>query len=116
MMVKNNNLCQEDFDLIKNWKPNTTIVNSALAMPKGWNDLVQLAQTYKSIFPTLFGNYSTDNYTFAHSKSQRTKASSKAFISGLFGPKLKPPILTIDIMLRVCYSYLFNVSYMFTKP
>lgn len=100
-MEKNNSLCEEDFNLIKNWKPNLSLKTSALAMPKGWNDLMQLAQTYKTIFPTLFGTYSSDNYTFAHSKSQRTKASSKAFISGLFGPELKPPILTMDLMLRV---------------
>lgn len=103
-MVKTKQICQEDFDLIKNWSWNDTIEHSALALPQGWNDLEKLATTYKTMYPTIFDDsYSPFNYTFSHSDSDRTRASCKAFISGLFGTYKSVPMLSKNAMLRVRY-------------
>lgn len=115
-MVKTKNMCHQDFDLIKSWSWNDTIEHSALALPQGWNDLEKLASSYKAMYPTILGdNYSPFNYTFSHSNTDRTRASCKAFISGLFGTYKSVPMLSKNIMLRVCLEsrrteYIYNIN------
>lgn len=45
-----------------------------------------IAANYRGIYQDLLdGHYSTDKYSFRHTKTQRTKASFQAFTEGLFG-------------------------------
>lgn len=69
----------------------------------------KIAQNYKRIFPTLFDtNYSTKNYHFLHTNTQRTEASYKAFVQGLFGKinseKIQKPILPEKEFLLKVYN------------
>lgn len=55
---------------------------------KGWNELKDLGKDYRNTFPDLFGNaYSAERLRFDHSNvdGNRTEASYKAFVEGLFG-------------------------------
>lgn len=64
---------------------NATAVPCNLA-PQGWQDLHELADTFRKNFPTIFNTpYSPENYTFAHSTARRTKQSLEAFVEELFG-------------------------------
>ena len=80
-------LCAADLELLKTWKwdSNITSEKDEWLTVQGWNDLQLLAKHYKSQYPTLFPAYSSDKYVFRHTNTQRTEASYKAFVEGLFG-------------------------------
>lgn len=52
-------LCDEDFELLKNWKwdPNITVEFDEYLTDQGWNDLKGIAQAYQTVFPQLFPSY-----------------------------------------------------------
>lgn len=77
-----------------------------LVRPQGWTDMQELAESFKDIYPTLFGTlYSPEQYTFSHSRVVRTTESCEAFTEALFGYKTMKDSqkywLTKDKMLRV---------------
>lgn len=83
-------LCDEDLELIKNWNwnPNISGDYENFLTVQGWNDLKYLAINYQRIFPNLLENiYAPEKFLFRHTKRQRTEASYKAFVEGLFGDK-----------------------------
>lgn len=83
---KNKYLCDQDYELIKNWKMYNNAVPCSLTNPQGWNDIELLAKSFQQIYPTLFDTkYSPDKFTFAHSSAERTKQSCEAFTDVLFG-------------------------------
>lgn len=68
----------------------------------------QLGQDYKAAFPELIGNeYSAEQFLFRYTDFQRSEASFKAFVEGLFGGEsynnitLAPPPKP-DLLLMVC--------------
>lgn len=66
-----------------------------------------LALNYQRIFPSVLENiYSPDKFLFQHTKRQRTEASYKAFVEGLFGENAYehiklPPIPEKETLLKV---------------
>ncbi|KAG4072824.1 hypothetical protein HA402_001613, partial [Bradysia odoriphaga] len=83
-------LCEADFNLIKNWKwdANLTAQYDGTLTVSGWNELKDLGKDYRNTFPDLFGNaYSSERLRFDHTThySNRTEATFKAFVEGLFG-------------------------------
>lgn len=65
-------------------------------MFKGWNELKNIAKDDRNAFPHLMGNtYSPEKFLFAHTDYQRTEASYKALVEGLFGDgacnRIDPP-------------------------
>lgn len=80
-------------------------INFVYTHTQGWNDLKNLGENYRKIFPSLFDvNYSKRNYLFRHSKEKCTRFSYYAFVEGLFGDlahfHIKPPIVPeIDLLL-----------------
>lgn len=80
-------LCDADLELLANWKwdSNITLDKEGHLTVQGWNDLKGIGQYFKAQFPTLFPEYSQDKYYFQYTKSQRTEASYKGFVAGLFG-------------------------------
>lgn len=54
---------------------------------QGWNDLKYIAIDYQRTFNNVIDSrYSPDKFKFGYTNTQRTQASYKAFIEGLFGP------------------------------
>lgn len=54
---------------------------------QGWNDMKYMAIDYQRTFQSLIEpRYSKENFKFGFTDTQRTEASYKAFIEGLFGP------------------------------
>lgn len=80
-------LCDADLNLLSNWKwdSNITMEKDGHLTVQGWNDLKGLGEYFKTQFPSLFGEYSEDKYFFRYTTSQRTEASFKGFVAGLFG-------------------------------
>lgn len=127
------NLCEHDYNLIKNWKynANSSHISCDLTKPQvnqflthfkiifqtyiyqsqGWNDLKHLAMSYQTMFPTLFDPiYTPQAYTFGHSSAQRTRSSCAAFSEGLFGSGMMQwysaiHFFTDNLLLRVCIPY-----------
>ncbi|KAJ6641584.1 Multiple inositol polyphosphate phosphatase 1 [Pseudolycoriella hygida] len=99
-------LCPEDIEILKNWhwNPNITGDYAQFLTSQGWQDLYFLAKNYQSSFPNVLENiYTPEKFHFRHTHSQRTEASFKAFVDGLFGegadehvnvlPKTNPDLL-----------------------
>ncbi|XP_055621311.1 multiple inositol polyphosphate phosphatase 1 isoform X2 [Toxorhynchites rutilus septentrionalis] len=81
-------MCQDDLELLRNWRwdSNITTDYDSFLTTQGWNDLKFLAKREQDRFYDVFtGNYEREHYLFRHTKSQRTEASFKAFVEGLFG-------------------------------
>jgi multiple inositol-polyphosphate phosphatase / 2,3-bisphosphoglycerate 3-phosphatase len=54
---------------------------------QGWNDLKYMAIDYQRTFQDLIeSRYSREKFRFGFTDTQRTEASYKAFVEGLFGP------------------------------
>lgn len=106
---ENGPLCNNDLDLLRNWKFDTSITEDKANMltTQGWNDLRYLANHFQTMFPNILEkNYTTHNYKFRYTTSDRTNDSMKAFQEGLFGEKAYEHILTPlplkdDILLKV---------------
>lgn len=106
-------LCDEDLELIRNWhwSPNITADYEYFLTTQGWNDLKFLAINYNDIFPTILENiYAQEKFLFRHTKTQRTEASYKAFVDGLFGENAYnhitlPAQPDQDMLLKVSQRY-----------
>lgn len=74
---------------------------------QGWQDLLFLAKNYQSVFPNVLENiYTPEKFSFRHTHTQRTDASYRAFVEGLFGPGASdhiqvPPRTEVDLLLAV---------------
>ncbi|XP_037908515.1 multiple inositol polyphosphate phosphatase 1-like [Hermetia illucens] len=92
-------MCLGDIELIRNWvlNKNITTDKAQFLTTQGWNDLKYMAQDYKNALPELLSQYDENEFLFRHTDTQRTEASYKAFVEGLFGPnayqkvKVTPP-------------------------
>uniref|UniRef100_A0A1B0DD06 Multiple inositol polyphosphate phosphatase 1 n=1 Tax=Phlebotomus papatasi TaxID=29031 RepID=A0A1B0DD06_PHLPP len=81
-------LCDADYNGIKNWRWNVNLTGEYdnFLTAQGWNDLKFLAKHYQRSLPNVLPNiYTPDKYKFSHTNVQRTEASYKAFVEGLFG-------------------------------
>lgn len=97
-------LCPEDLALLAGWRWDTNITaeKDGHLTVQGWNDLKGIAQYYKAQFPSLFGAYSKDKYHFLMTDSQRTEASYRGFVDGLFGEgeylNIPRPVINNDLL------------------
>lgn len=84
-----NQLCSEDLDILKRWRFDTNLTTNFAnyLTVQGWNDLKYMAIDYQRTFQNVLDHkYSKEKFQFAYSDTQRTFASYKAFVEGLFGP------------------------------
>ncbi|XP_076764814.1 multiple inositol polyphosphate phosphatase 1-like [Xylocopa sonorina] len=87
----NGSLCQKDLEKLKSWKLDSNVNknNRKFLTKQGEEDLLQLGRRFKHYFPDLLQSYPPDvledKYKFRSTDTQRTIASMKNFISGLFG-------------------------------
>lgn len=102
-------MCENDLELLKRWRWNRNITGdfTEFLTVQGWNELKFLAIRYQRSFPSIMENiYDHEKFEFRYTNTQRTEASFKAFVEGLFGPnahehiKVTPPP-TNDTLLRV---------------
>lgn len=108
-------MCDEDLEIIKNWKWNANITSdyASFLTTQGWTDMKYIALNYQRIFPNVLENiYSPEKFLFRHTKRQRTEASYKAFVEGLFGESANehiklPPIPEKDMLLTVSIGVLY---------
>lgn len=105
----NGAMCEPDLELLKNWHwdQNITADFSEFLTIQGWNELKFLAIRYQKIFPQIMAStYEREKFLFRYTKAQRTEASFKAFVEGLFGARahewvhVDPPAVN-DTLLRV---------------
>ncbi|XP_055532258.1 multiple inositol polyphosphate phosphatase 1-like [Wyeomyia smithii] len=81
-------MCPDDLELLRNWRwdSNITVDYESFLTVQGWNDLKFLARREQDRFNEVFyGPYVKERYLFRHTATQRTEASFKAFVEGLFG-------------------------------
>lgn len=81
-------MCEGDLQALKHWSWNQNLTEQYKndLTYQGWEDMKGIAIRYKRIFPEIFdGVYDSDKYIFRHTDSQRTQASFRAFVEGLFG-------------------------------
>lgn len=84
-----NQLCSDDLELIRRWSfdKNLTADYANYLTVQGWNDLKYMAIDFQRSFQDLIEpRYSKEKFRFGYSDTQRTEASYKAFVEGLFGP------------------------------
>lgn len=100
-------LCIGDLALLAGWKwdANITVEKDGYLTVQGWNDLKGIGQYFKAQFPSLFKEYSEENYHFRFTDSQRTKASWQGFVDGILGENAHekiptPPTAEVDTLLR----------------
>lgn len=81
-------LCQQDFNLISAWQfdPNITVAIEQYLTVAGWNEAMGIANRYQRAYPTLLqGSYNRNQFTFRNTNRQRTQATIRAFMDGLWG-------------------------------
>lgn len=81
-------LCTNDISLLQDWRwdYNITPQFEEYLTTQGWNNMKVLAISYQHALPRLLENiYTPDKFLFRHTGVQRTEASFKAFVEGLFG-------------------------------
>uniref|UniRef100_A0A2M4BLH7 Multiple inositol polyphosphate phosphatase 1 n=1 Tax=Anopheles marajoara TaxID=58244 RepID=A0A2M4BLH7_9DIPT len=104
----NGRMCEEDLELLRrwNWNPNITEQYESVLTTAGWDETKYLAQRIKERYWEIFGpTYEPSKYHFRHTKTQRTEATFKAFVEGLFGTeeskRVQPePATSPDRLLR----------------
>uniref|UniRef100_U5EX79 Multiple inositol polyphosphate phosphatase 1 n=1 Tax=Corethrella appendiculata TaxID=1370023 RepID=U5EX79_9DIPT len=112
-------LCDEDLELLQNWRwnNNVSVQYESYLTEQGWNDLKFLALHYRGLFPSVLQPiYDRSRFLFRHTNTERTEASYKAFVEGLFGDRAYeniqlPPIPPKDYLLRpydICPAYQEN--------
>lgn len=102
-------MCENDLDLLKHWHWNRNITSdySEFLTTQGWDESKFLAIRFQRFFPNIMENiYDRQKFHFRYTNTQRTEATFKAFVEGLFGPNAhehihvqQPPIN--DTLLRV---------------
>ncbi|XP_058829522.1 multiple inositol polyphosphate phosphatase 1 [Topomyia yanbarensis] len=81
-------MCADDLELLRNWRwdSNITVDYGSFLTLQGWNDLKFLAKREQDrYYEVMSGQYTKEHYLFRYTDSQRTEASYKAFVEGLFG-------------------------------
>ncbi|XP_031619290.1 multiple inositol polyphosphate phosphatase 1-like [Contarinia nasturtii] len=81
-------MCEADLDLLREWQWNWNITKEydEHLTTQGWNDIKLIAARYRQFLPNIFeDNYNKQKYLFRYTDVQRTEASFKAFVEGLFG-------------------------------
>lgn len=84
-----NQLCAEDLEQLKNWRLDSNLTDSFenYLTVQGFNDIKYMAIDYQRTFANVIDfRYSREKFRFGFSNTQRTEASYKAFVEGLFGP------------------------------
>lgn len=112
-------LCEYDLELLRKWRwdPNMTKEVGYFLTVQGWNDLKILAIRLNRAFPHIAeGTYDPKKFIFQHSTTQRTEASYKAFLEGLFGENAYQHVNSTypaknDALIRVSHiSFLHSSS------
>lgn len=81
-------LCDRDLSLLRVWQWNNNITDNydQFLTQQGWSDSRSLALDYQHSFKQLINNiYAPSDFLFRVTNTQRTQATYKAFVSGLFG-------------------------------
>lgn len=85
-IVEKEKLCKEDITNLKNWKLTIDPTADETLAPAGDRELQEIAQRYKARFPSLLNaSYSQEYYSVRYTSTQRTNASARNFVIGLFG-------------------------------
>lgn len=108
-------LCISDFLELKNWTWDVSMeTQSNFLNEQGWKDLVALARRYRKRYPSILGlPYTTDDYYFRHTFTQRTNQSCRAFIDGLFGDgshtnvSIETPLENDNVIQVICIAIAF---------
>uniref|UniRef100_A0A182K291 Multiple inositol polyphosphate phosphatase 1 n=1 Tax=Anopheles christyi TaxID=43041 RepID=A0A182K291_9DIPT len=108
----NGRMCDEDLELLRNWHwdPNITEQYDSYLTEQGWEDLKYIALRAKEKYWQVFGSgYQPAKFMFRHTTTQRTEASFKAFVEGLFGreeaQRVQPTPVTEPDRLLKPYDY-----------
>ncbi|KAG8335988.1 PHOsphatase, partial [Homalodisca vitripennis] len=110
---KKTTLCQEDVDNLKTWSFNMKKSEADQLTDQGRQDLYGMGQRFLSYFPELLNtSYSPKNFTFRHTKTNRTAESAEYFAKGVFGFNFNtplPPAVAVDRLIqpyKICAAWL----------
>uniref|UniRef100_A0A182N988 Multiple inositol polyphosphate phosphatase 1 n=1 Tax=Anopheles dirus TaxID=7168 RepID=A0A182N988_9DIPT len=108
----NGRMCDEDLELLRNWRwdQNITEQYDSTLTVQGWEDLKYMGMRVKEKYWQVFGTgYQPTKFMFRHTTTQRTEASFKAFVEGLFGreeaQRVRPTPATEPDLLLKPYDY-----------
>lgn len=113
---KEDPLCAADLAALTAWKWDETIENKGNELTtEGWEELKQISARYQKRYPELLTGYSPEQFYFRHTTEQRTWASCRASIEGLFGsyenitiddPREQDEVIRVSKLIIIIY--LFN--------
>lgn len=81
-------MCPDNINRVRTWQWDNSITldRKSYLTEQGWNDLKYLAKRLKKRFPAVLSErYRMKQYLFHYTSTQRTEASFRAFVDGLFG-------------------------------
>lgn len=120
LVSKEDALCDADLAALTAWKWDETIESKGNDLTiEGWEELKQISARYQKRYPELLTGYSPDQFYFRHTSEQRTWASCRASIEGLFGsyenitidePREQDEIIRVRKLTVI--MYLKNVTYL----
>jgi len=98
----NGQLCDDDLQAFKSWKPHLTKEDDHLLIQSGRNEMKILGHRQSKRLPTLFKHFDKDQVVFRSTKTQRCMESAREFFEGAFPAfdfHLPEPVLN-DTVLR----------------
>ncbi|XP_069691309.1 multiple inositol polyphosphate phosphatase 1-like [Periplaneta americana] len=102
--AKRGTLCTADLENLRKWTPQAVFTLSDDLAFQGFQDLQNMAQRFKSRFPTLLNqSYSSDKFEVRFTNTQRTTLSAFSFVTGIFGSTYNvqlPQPISKDSLIR----------------
>ncbi|KAJ4443224.1 hypothetical protein ANN_04892 [Periplaneta americana] len=116
--AKRGTLCTADLENLRKWTPQAVFTLSDDLAFQGFQDLQNMAQRFKSRFPTLLNqSYSSDKFEVRFTNTQRTTLSAFSFVTGIFGSTYNvqlPQPISKDSLIRKL-EYKEDLKYYYTK-
>ena len=86
----NSSLCNQDLELIKNWKVNIESDWSKTLHKEGEEEMVLLGRRWLNRFPHLLDQYDPELFHLRSTDTQRSMRSGQSFVSGLWSRDVLP--------------------------
>ena len=101
-------MCQEDLDHLRNWTFRFTVADHKILMESGVKEQNELGRRWLTRLPGLLGD--SDKIHVRATYKQRTWASAKAFLEGMYNTTVDfPQVIVSDMLLRF-YEHCPNYS------
>ena len=119
LKIENSPMCENELDLLRNWKSDVELDNSKNLHVVGDDEMVLLGERWLNRYPDLLGSYDETKFRFRSTETERSKRSGDGVITGLWSrilvPKVKWNIIKTghDPLIRfykVCDAWIRDVK------